>query len=73
MINKSSNTFENKYSYPLNTIDKPNIIKRIIEWGENNNVHFIGRWGTWRHINSDVAIEESIDFYENILKRKMEK
>ncbi len=52
--------FHNEYAYPLNSIDKPNIIKNILLWGRQNKIIGLGRWGKWEHMNSDVAVLDAI-------------
>ena len=47
----------NKYAYPLNTIDKPLIMNRLLKWSKDRNVIGVGRWGEHQHYNSDVVVE----------------
>ena len=47
----------NKYAYPLNTIEKPQIMKRLLSWAETKEVYGLGRWGEWEHYNSDVTVD----------------
>ena len=51
----------NEFAYPINTTDKPSIITEIHQWGKSVNVIGLGRWGTWNHINCDVAVTEAMD------------
>ena len=46
----------NEYAYPLNTRDKPETIKKILSWAKQHSIIGLGRWGTWEHMNSDVAV-----------------
>ncbi|NJB68693.1 protoporphyrinogen oxidase [Desulfobaculum xiamenense] len=46
----------NEYAYPLNTVDKPAHMRRILEWAASRAIHGLGRWGLWEHMNSDVAV-----------------
>jgi protoporphyrinogen oxidase len=46
----------NKYAYPINTVNKPSAIKEITDWFRQVGIVGIGRWGTWEHMNSDVAV-----------------
>lgn len=64
-------SFYNKYSYPLNTINKISVMDLFKEWSTSMNVHLLGRWGTWRHINSDVAVSEAMDFFEKTLIKEV--
>lgn len=61
----------NEFSYPVNTIDKPKTIARILRWAANNQIYGIGRWGKWEHMNSDVAVSEALDFADNLIKNKI--
>ncbi len=57
--NDSSNNFTylNQYAYPLNTIDKPAIMEKLLGWSRSKNVIGIGRWGEHQHYNSDVTVQ----------------
>lgn len=46
----------NEYAYPANTRDKPEAIRAILDWGRGRGIIGAGRWGTWEHMNSDVAV-----------------
>ena len=46
----------NEYAYPLNTRDKPETMKKILSWAKQHSIIGLGRWGTWEHMNSDVAV-----------------
>lgn len=50
----------NPYAYPVNTIDKPERIARILEWAKSRNITGFGRWGTWEHMNSDIAVKSAM-------------
>ena len=52
--------FHNEFAYPVNTIGKPEMVKKILAWGENNGIVGLGRWGLWEHMNSDVAVSEAL-------------
>ncbi len=49
-------TYMNKYAYPFNTIDKPQIMKRLLKWSSQHKVYGLGRWGNHQHYNSDVTV-----------------
>ncbi len=57
----------NEYAYPLNTIDKPQVIEEICRWAEENGIISLGRWGTWEHMNSDVAVSAGISEARRVL------
>jgi len=59
-------SFINKYAYPLNTVDKPAIMKELLKKMEENNIFGLGRWGEWQHHNTDVVIQHAFDLAERI-------
>lgn len=59
-------SFYNKYAYPLNTIEKPDIMQSLIEYGEKKSVYPLGRWGEHEHYNSDVTVSRAMDLFERI-------
>lgn len=56
----------NQYAYPLNTIEKPQIMKKLLEWSKEHNVIGLGRWGEHQHYNSDVTVELAMKLVEEI-------
>jgi len=50
----------NEYAYPLNTIEKPDAIAKILEWAKSKSIYGLGRWGEWEHMNSDVSVDRGI-------------
>ena len=58
--------YRNEYAYPLNTKSKPEAIADILSWAEHNHILGLGRWGTWEHMNSDVAVAAGIAAAERI-------
>lgn len=52
--------YMNEYSYPLNTIEKPEIMKSLLEWLASRQVYGLGRWGEHQHYNSDLCVELGI-------------
>ncbi|MCK4765994.1 MAG: NAD(P)-binding protein [Candidatus Aminicenantes bacterium] len=58
----------NKYAYPVNTVDKPQAIKAILDWCEKKSVFGLGRWGEWEHVNSDGAVENGMNLAEKLFK-----
>jgi len=50
----------NEFAYPLNTLDKPAAVTSIIKWARERSIYPLGRWGTWEHMNSDVAVSQAI-------------
>ena len=68
-LETSARVAVNDYAYPLNTLTKPFLMKNIIEFAAVRKVYGLGRWGTWEHINSDVAVKLGIDLAESILNK----
>jgi len=50
----------NEFAYPVNTIDKPRIVSKVLNWAKSYGVVGLGRWGRWEHMNSDVAVAEAL-------------
>ena len=57
----------NKYAYPLNTLNKPRIMYEILEWGKENKIYGLGRWGEHQHYNSDVTVELALSMAEKLI------
>ena len=49
-----------EYSYPLNTVGKPDAIATVLDWGRREGIVGLGRWGEWEHMNSDAAVEAGL-------------
>lgn len=49
--------YMNQYAYPLNTIKKPEIMKKLLAWSKEQGVYGLGRWGEHQHYNSDVTVD----------------
>lgn len=58
--------YMNKYAYPLNTIKKPEIMRRLLVWSRGQGVHGLGRWGEWKHYNSDVTVGLAMNMAEKL-------
>lgn len=58
----------NKYAYPLNTINKPMIMKELFEWCKSKNVYGLGRWGEHQHYNSDVTVDLAMKLADELTK-----
>jgi len=50
----------NEFAYPVNTLGKPAAIARIAQWAKAHRILPLGRWGTWEHMNSDVAVDDAM-------------
>lgn len=56
----------NLFAYPLNTIEKPDAIAKILTWAKTKNILGVGRWGEWEHLNTDVTIEHAIHLADEL-------
>jgi len=67
-VEEPNNNFKymNEYAYPLNTIKKPEIMKKLLEWSKTKNVYGLGRWGEHEHYNSDLTVNLAMDLMEKI-------
>lgn len=59
--------YMNEYAYPLNTIKKPEIMKKLLEWSKTKNVYGLGRWGEHEHYNSDLTVNLAMDLADSFL------
>ncbi len=57
----------NEFAYPVNTRGKPMAVTKILEWAASKGIVGAGRWGKWEHMNSDVAVAESLAAVKNHL------
>lgn len=60
--------YMNQYAYPLNTIRKPEIMKKLLGWSIKHGVYGIGRWGEHQHYNSDVTVELAMKMADMIMR-----
>lgn len=58
--------YMNEYAYPLNTIEKPEIMKNLLKWSERQNIYGLGRWGEHEHYNSDLVVELAMNMAEKL-------
>lgn len=66
MITDDNFNYLNKYAYPLNTKEKPEIMKSILEFGRENNIYGLGRWGEHQHYNSDITVNLSMKLAQQL-------
>lgn len=52
--------FHNEFAYPVNTLGKPEAVRKILAWARGHGIVGLGRWGRWEHMNSDVAVAEAL-------------
>lgn len=67
---KSDFSYLNEYAYPLNTLEKPEIMKGVLAWCARKGVYGLGRWGEHQHYNSDVTVELALDMAEKFYREK---
>lgn len=60
-------TYRNEYAYPLNTVDKPVVMNRLLTWCEGHGVYGLGRWGEHQHHNSDVVVQRALELMDRLL------
>lgn len=63
----------NPYAYPLNTKEKPAIMKELLAWARQHQVYGLGRWGEHEHFNSDVTVERAMALAADVCTVKHEK
>ncbi len=68
-LEKENDNFKymNKYAYPLNTVDKPEIMDRLLKWCSDKKVYGLGRWGEHQHYNSDVTVEKALNLSDTVI------
>lgn len=59
--------YMNEYAYPLNTVEKPQIMRELLEYAKEKKVYGLGRWGEHEHYNSDVTVEKAIALAKKLL------
>jgi protoporphyrinogen oxidase len=59
--------FENGHAYPVGTVGRPEAIASVLTWARGHRIVGLGRWGTWEHINSDVAVDLALTCAERHL------
>lgn len=66
---KEQGTFRymNQYAYPLNTVEKPQIMEKLLTWSKSKNVIGLGRWGEHQHYNSDVTVELAMKLADDFM------
>ena len=62
--------YMNQYAYPLNTINKPEIMKKLLAWSEAYGVIGLGRWGEHQHYNSDVTVDLAMKLADKLIDEK---
>jgi protoporphyrinogen oxidase len=60
--------FENPFSYPVPTAETPRQMQIVEDWARKSGILPLGRWGGWRHLNSDAAAMEAMTAAEEMLR-----
>lgn len=58
--------YMNEYAYPLNTIEKPQIMEKLLSFMKEKQIYGLGRWGEHNHYNSDVTVERAMNLAEEL-------
>lgn len=64
--NSGNFSYVNEYAYPLNTINKTNIIGNLLQFAQSRDVYGLGRWGEHSHYNSDLVVEKGMQLAERL-------
>lgn len=59
--------YMNQYAYPLNTINKPVVMDKLLAWSKQQGVIGLGRWGEHQHYNSDVTVDLAMKLSEKLI------
>lgn len=70
-MEEPNNNFKylNQYAYPLNTVEKPQIMKELLAWSKEHHVIGLGRWGEHQHYNSDVTVELAMKLADELTEQ----
>jgi hypothetical protein len=52
--------FTSSHAYPVSTTGRAAAIATVLDWARGHRILGLGRWGTWEHLNSDVAVEQAM-------------
>lgn len=63
---KAEYCYMNEYAYPLNTIGKPEIMKKLLIFCEDKGIYGLGRWGEHCHYNSDLVVELAMNLAQRL-------
>ncbi|MBR5970405.1 MAG: FAD-dependent oxidoreductase [Lachnospiraceae bacterium] len=58
--------FLRPYAYPLNTLEKPAVMRRLLDFAKEHRVYGLGRWGEHAHFNSDVVVERAMQLAKQL-------
>ena len=63
---KAEFCYMNEYAYPLNTIGKPEIMKKLLIFCADKGIYGLGRWGEHCHYNSDLVVELAMNLAQRL-------
>jgi len=61
--------YRNEFAYPVNTRDKPEVLNHVLRWAAGYGIIGLGRWGKWEHMNSDLAVAESLQLAQHLVTK----
>lgn len=64
---KEKFTYLNEYAYPINTLTKPQVMEKLLNFSRDRKVFGLGRWGEHSHYNSDLTVELAMNLAESFL------
>ena len=56
-----------EYAYPLNTVEKPEIMNRLLAWASTKKIYGLGRWGEHEHYNADLVVELAMKLADELM------
>ena len=59
----------NKYAYPISTIGKTEIMKKLLDWSKAQGVYGLGRWGEHNFYNADIVVGLAMDLADRMLSK----
>lgn len=65
--NEGSYHYLNEYAYPLNTLEKPWIMEKLLSYMQKRQIYGLGRWGEHNHYNSDVTVERAMHLAQKLV------
>ena len=63
---KAEYCYMNEYAYPLNTIGKPEIMKKLLIFCADKGIYGLGRWGEHCHYNSDLVVDLAMNLAQSL-------
>lgn len=66
-ITENQFTYMNEYAYPINTVNKPQIMEKLRKEIVAHGVFGLGRWGEHEHYNSDATVERAMNLAKELV------